>query len=247
MRRPTRNELGWALTFAWLIGVPAFALCVAHPKGWVKIPGDLNAWGDTAAGFFAPLAFLWLVLGYRQQGEELKQQAEELRQSVEAQKQMAKAQQEQLEHDRRVYENATLPRITVSPSDVRSLPDGKCQDTIKIHSHGMAAADAARVQWKLPFEDGMNLGIHFFGSEALGDIPGRSSREARVETPEEFEDIIIDFYYHDQHGDWHNQSLRHTHKHHQEATSFQLTDLGRMHRPKDFLDLGIKPYKVERN
>jgi len=124
---------------------------------------------------------------------------------------------------------------------------GKCQDTIKIHSHGMAAADAARVQWKLPFEDGMNLGIHFFGSEALGDIPGRSSREARVETPEEFEDIIIDFYYHDQHGDWHNQSLRHTHKHHQEATSFQLTDLGRMHRPKDFLDLGIKPYKVERN
>ncbi|WP_149931189.1 hypothetical protein [Acinetobacter soli] len=52
----------------------------------------LNEIGDYLAGVFAPLAFLWLVFGYYQQGQELKQntealrlQAEELKNSVEQQ------------------------------------------------------------------------------------------------------------------------------------------------------------------
>lgn len=56
-----------------------------------KHPGELNGWGDYFAGFSAPLAFLWLVLGYLQQGEELRNntkalelQAEELKQSTDA-------------------------------------------------------------------------------------------------------------------------------------------------------------------
>lgn len=32
---------------------------------------ELNAWGDFLAGFSAPLALLWLVIGYIQQGREL--------------------------------------------------------------------------------------------------------------------------------------------------------------------------------
>ncbi len=51
-----------------------------------------NEWGDFLAGTFSPLAFMWLVFGYHQQGEELKQntevlrlQADELRNSVEQQ------------------------------------------------------------------------------------------------------------------------------------------------------------------
>ena len=40
---------------------------------------DPNEWGDWAAGTFAPVAFLWLVLGYRQQAIELKQNTEALR------------------------------------------------------------------------------------------------------------------------------------------------------------------------
>lgn len=50
---------------------------------------ELNALGDFLAGTFAPLALLWLVIGYFQQGEELRQnsrallmQAEELRQAA---------------------------------------------------------------------------------------------------------------------------------------------------------------------
>jgi hypothetical protein len=37
-----------------------------------------NELGDFAAGYLAPLAFLWLVIGYFQQGEELRLQRHEL-------------------------------------------------------------------------------------------------------------------------------------------------------------------------
>ncbi len=54
---------------------------------------SLNEVGDFLAGAFGPLAVLWLVLGFFQQGIELRQssqalhlQAEELRNSVEAQR-----------------------------------------------------------------------------------------------------------------------------------------------------------------
>jgi hypothetical protein len=60
------------------------------------LPGlELNAIGDFLAGVFGPIAFLWLVLGYIQQGRELKLssealhlQAQELKNSVEQQKEM---------------------------------------------------------------------------------------------------------------------------------------------------------------
>lgn len=63
----------------------------------------LNELGDFLAGFFAPLAFLWLVLGYLQQGEELQHstralqlQAEELRNSVEQQRELVEVTRQQL-------------------------------------------------------------------------------------------------------------------------------------------------------
>lgn len=55
------------------------------------------------SGIFAPLAFLWLVLGFRQQGDELQNsaralwlQGEELRNSVEQQRQLVEVSREQL-------------------------------------------------------------------------------------------------------------------------------------------------------
>lgn len=66
----------------------------------------LNEIGDLAAGVFGPLAFLWLVLGYIQQGRELKlssqalrMQAEELKASVEQQTAMVEVSRRQLEAD----------------------------------------------------------------------------------------------------------------------------------------------------
>lgn len=47
-----------------------------------------NEWGDFFAGFFAPLAFLWLIFGYYQQGQELRLQAKEFANFVEEQKKL---------------------------------------------------------------------------------------------------------------------------------------------------------------
>lgn len=47
-----------------------------------------NEWGDFFAGFFAPLAFLWLIFGYYQQGQELRLQAQEFANFVEEQKKL---------------------------------------------------------------------------------------------------------------------------------------------------------------
>lgn len=67
----------------------------------------LNELGDFLAGAFGPVAFLWLVLGFLQQGRELKLssdalqlQAEELRNSVAQQTIMAQAAMQQIESQR---------------------------------------------------------------------------------------------------------------------------------------------------
>lgn len=67
----------------------------------------LNELGDFLAGAFGPLAILWLVLGYFQQGIELRQnsdalhlQAEELKNSVAQQKQLVEVARDQYESDR---------------------------------------------------------------------------------------------------------------------------------------------------
>jgi hypothetical protein len=80
-----RFWLGVTASAIWL-GVAAYVLCTTTTR-----PDKLNEWGDFIAGFSAPLAFFWLVLGYMQQGEELKNntemlrlQAEELKHSTDA-------------------------------------------------------------------------------------------------------------------------------------------------------------------
>lgn len=72
---------------------------VAYPKLGGLRGMDLNSLGDFLAGAFSPLAFLWLVLGFIQQGRELKisseallLQADELRNSVEQQAEMTRIQ-----------------------------------------------------------------------------------------------------------------------------------------------------------
>jgi len=95
------NRAKWAsaATMAWLAGT---ALVIA--MNWEKFNAmELNAVGDFLAGAVSPLAFLWLIVGYFQQGDELKQntqaliiQAEELRQSVAAQQSVAESSREQI-------------------------------------------------------------------------------------------------------------------------------------------------------
>lgn len=87
-----------------------------------------NEFGDFWAGALGPLGILWIVLGFWQQGEELRNsvealslQSEELRNSVAQQKalvdvtkQQAEAQLQALHDEREARKNATSPNIVAS-------------------------------------------------------------------------------------------------------------------------------------
>lgn len=76
--------IGLVVTFLFILA----ATILVYMK-----PADLklNEWGDFVAGFASPIALLWVVLGFLQQGEELRlntqalnEQQEELKQQKEA-------------------------------------------------------------------------------------------------------------------------------------------------------------------
>ena len=82
---------GTIISITWL----AFFVLLLYFKRSTLDQLSLNEWGDLFGGFMAPLAFIWLVLGYIQQGEELRLNTEAL-----------KAQQEELQNQ--VRETAAL-------------------------------------------------------------------------------------------------------------------------------------------
>lgn|GEM_PF-5699529 len=65
-------------TFVWLGFVFSYLLLFQSLEEFQKL--SMNSVGDFVAGVTAPLAFWWLVLGYYQQGIELRQNVEALRQ-----------------------------------------------------------------------------------------------------------------------------------------------------------------------
>ena len=91
MRRLTR--LGLLLTTAWALAIFTVLFFKADDISTMAV----NAWGDFLAGVSAPLALLWLVIGYFQHGEELRLNTRAL-----------EAQQEELR--RQVEETATLAK-----------------------------------------------------------------------------------------------------------------------------------------
>lgn len=104
---------GLGLTILWLLLVALW---------WA---GDLkqlqalspNEFGDFLGGTFAPVAFLWLVLGFWQQGKELRNSAdalwlqmEELRSSVDQQRDLVKATRDLRESELTIHEQNSLER-----------------------------------------------------------------------------------------------------------------------------------------
>ncbi len=114
-----RFWIGVVASILWL----SFA---AYMFGTSEHPDALNEWGDFYAGFFAPLAFLWLVIGYLQQGEELRHstealrlQAEELRNSVEQQSLLVAVSREQMKQEyEALQEERELRRDMAQPKFV---------------------------------------------------------------------------------------------------------------------------------
>lgn len=112
-----------------------------------------NEWGDFFAGVFAPLAFLWLVLGYLQQGEELRLstealrlQAEELKNSVEQQRELVEVTRQQVEgerealaYERQQREEEARPSFVVLGRGGSFRGDGQCTYSFILSNVGNAA------------------------------------------------------------------------------------------------------------
>lgn len=101
--RKSLGLIGGVVTAVYLV---VLATVVSSRAGTLMIM-PLNEVGDFLSGAFGPVAFLWLVLGFLQQGDELRQgtealklQAEELRNSVEQQSIMAVAAIQQIDAQR---------------------------------------------------------------------------------------------------------------------------------------------------
>lgn len=98
-----RVRIGAGVSLFYLTTMAVYSYAQRGPV-WGLSPNEL---GDFLAGTFAPLAFLWLVLGFFQQGVELRNstralliQADELRNSVEQQRELVRVTTDQLEHEK---------------------------------------------------------------------------------------------------------------------------------------------------
>lgn len=72
--------IGISITVVWFLVIGVF--CVQN--NFVFTNRELNSLGDFLAGIFAPVAFLWLILGYLQQGKQLDQNTKALEQQEKA-------------------------------------------------------------------------------------------------------------------------------------------------------------------
>lgn len=113
-----------------------------------------NEFGDLLAGILGPLALLWLVLGFFQQGEELRQsvkalelQSEELRNSVEQQASLVEVTREQaqaelaaLNEEREARRLASAPRFIVHAGG-GSRSGNQISQNITFHNVGAIASD----------------------------------------------------------------------------------------------------------
>jgi len=98
--RLTKTVFGLIATFLYIGAI----FVIRYPFNLETLRSmPINTLGDALTGIVGPLALMWLVLGYFQQGEELRQngkalemQAEELKNAVEQHAAMATATQEQV-------------------------------------------------------------------------------------------------------------------------------------------------------
>lgn len=145
---PNFFKIGFWLTLVYVGSVVGFSLW-----DWIDMRAmKPHEWGDFLAGVFGPLALLWVVLGFLQQGSELRNsrdalllQAEELRHSVEAQKDLGLAAWAQVGEERENRAFATQQAKQSSAPRISALGGGGMTSGgektafISIHNDGFKA------------------------------------------------------------------------------------------------------------
>ena len=143
-----RTSVAFSISAIWIIGGLIYAY-VMRANFLAMEPTGL---AEFLAGAFSPLAFLWLIVGYMQQGEELKQntealmlQAAELKQSAEQQKHLVEVTREQLGQERAYYQEerermfaAAEPVFLIGQDNNSALP-GMPDRRIRIANSGGTA------------------------------------------------------------------------------------------------------------
>ncbi|GHS81484.1 hypothetical protein PAGU2196_23180 [Pseudomonas sp. PAGU 2196] len=170
-------ELGGAATLIYLVGIAALT------GDRIGTLGDmpLNEVGDFLAGAFGPVGFLWLVLGFLQQGEELKE-------SLQQQSIMARAAHRQtevltLERERlltAIFSLETSPRVII-------VDDRYARNVIEVQNGGNIAVGAALI-FEPPINDleRKELGDFLKDSTSRDDlefslVEGKAAGDCRLE------------------------------------------------------------------
>jgi len=153
-----RNSVGVCGTIVW-VAVAAYLLRRDPAAMDAMKPSD---WGDFLAGVSAPIAFLWLVLGYFQQSEELRLstqalrlQADELKNSVKQQtaqaaelnalvevtKQQFQTSRDLMELEKRKRELELRPAFSVTGRCEPRVKDDRFSYVIDAKNSGYRATD----------------------------------------------------------------------------------------------------------
>lgn len=109
-------KIAVSLTVIYLL-LAAISLVFVEPHFWQL---KLNEMGDALAGAFAPLAFAWLVLGFFQQGQELKQNTQQMKDSVEQFTTQSASMEETNELEKRKLSITEWDRIHLEMSGILS-------------------------------------------------------------------------------------------------------------------------------
>ncbi|MBV7264616.1 hypothetical protein [Erythrobacter ani] len=187
---PERTPLfswGAVATSAYLFGIGILAL--NFDKSLLDL--DPNELGDFLAGAFSPLAFLWLVLGFVQQGQELRIQAVELNNSVEQSRQLVQVTRDQLELDRETAREAgARASLELSPK-LRVLPQGNSSSAGNRTFHYLitnVGGDGIDLECDLVWDDGSQTQWFKKARFAKGDeirpsfgTPSREERRGKIE------------------------------------------------------------------
>jgi hypothetical protein len=183
-----RTPIGIAATLLWLTTTLYWTFHQPHHT-WQVPQMRPNEWADWAAGAFAPLAFLWLVLGYLQQGDELqqntaalRQQEAQLRAQTDELQKSSVAHRELVEATRLQAESSALASRVASAATVSAF-----QPAFFVRkTDGNPAAGSARVQLSNSGKEAIDVRLVLSNRE-----PGATVRPEQVEAWPTNKDILV--------------------------------------------------------
>jgi hypothetical protein len=190
------------------------AVSVGYLAGlaWIRWPFSLetlrqiplNELGDFLAGAMGPIAILWLILGFLQQGDELRLQVEELKNSVEQQGKVAKAALDQLELETRrereradAAREAGIPKFCVVHS--RWEPAGAEEALINLYFDVLRCRALDVTIETVPWSD--------IAIPSVVD-PSDRSREMGWIVPQDTHTALLMFRFRNERDEWFDQEIR---------------------------------------